>query len=61
MANHLALLAFATLTVLPGRAFALEDSYLPADKIPYAVEATDQPQRLGALWGERARGRPARC
>ncbi|TIW60592.1 MAG: DUF4437 domain-containing protein [Mesorhizobium sp.] len=56
MVNHPALLALAALTVFPGRAFALEDSYLPASKIPYAVEAPDQPQRLGPLWGERAKG-----
>lgn len=56
MANHFAQLALAALAVLPGRAFALEDSYLPADKIPYVVEAPDQPQRLGPLWGSRAKG-----
>ncbi|MDX8522956.1 DUF4437 domain-containing protein [Mesorhizobium sp. MSK_1335] len=56
MPNHLATLALAAAVILPGRAFALEDSYLPADKIPYAVEAPGQPQRLGPLWGERAKG-----
>ena len=56
MASHLAPLALATLVILPGQAFALEDSYLPADKIPYVAEAPDQPQRLGPLWGERAKG-----
>ncbi|WP_434724072.1 DUF4437 domain-containing protein [Mesorhizobium sp. RIZ17] len=56
MPNHLAPFALAALAVLPSPALALEDSYLPADKIPYAVEAPGQPQRLGALWGERAKG-----
>ena len=54
MPNHLASLALAALAILPSPAFALEDSYLPAD--PYAVEAPGQPQRLGPLWGERAKG-----
>lgn len=56
MANHFVLLALGVLSVIPGRAFALEDSYLPAGKIPYVAEALDQPQRLGPLWGERAKG-----
>ena len=56
MPNHLASLALAALAILPGPAFALEDSYLPADKIPCAVEAPGQPQRLGPLWGSRAKG-----
>jgi len=29
---------------------------VPAQKIPWAVEAPGQPQRLGALWGERSKG-----
>ncbi|MBZ9673067.1 DUF4437 domain-containing protein [Mesorhizobium sp. ES1-3] len=56
MANHFAPLALAALSVVPGRAFVLEDSYLPAGKIPYVAEAPDQPQRLGPLWGERSKG-----
>lgn len=56
MPNHLASLALAALAILPSPVFALEDSYLPADKIPYAVEAPGQPQRLGPLWGERTKG-----
>jgi hypothetical protein len=56
MANRFSLFALAALSLIPGRAFALEDSYLPAGKIPYVAEAPDQPQRLGALWGERAEG-----
>jgi hypothetical protein len=55
-AETLAAFALAALSFLPQRAFALEDSYLPVDKIPYVAEAPDQPQRLGALWGERAKG-----
>lgn len=56
MAKRSALLALAALSVIPGRAFALEDSYLPAEKIPYVAEVPDQPHRLGPLWGERAKG-----
>jgi hypothetical protein len=56
MAGRFALLALAFLSAVPGKAFALEDSYLPAGKIPYLAEAPGQPQRLGALWGERATG-----
>jgi hypothetical protein len=56
MPNHLEVLALATMLVVSGRAFALEDSYLPTGNIPYATEAPDQPQRLGPLWGERAKG-----
>jgi hypothetical protein len=56
MPNHLKVLALATMLVVSGRAFALEDSYLPTGNIPYATEAPDQPQRLGPLWGERAKG-----
>ncbi|TIO20329.1 MAG: DUF4437 domain-containing protein, partial [Mesorhizobium sp.] len=56
MANQLAALALAALTISPGQAFGLEDSYLTADKIPYVVEAPDQPQRLGPLWGSRTEG-----
>ncbi|TPL46983.1 MULTISPECIES: DUF4437 domain-containing protein [unclassified Mesorhizobium] len=56
MPNHLKILTLAAMLTIPGRAFALEDSYLPASKIPYVSEAPDQPQRLGPLWGERAKG-----
>lgn len=56
MRNHLKFLALAAMLSVSGQAFALEDSYLPADKIPYVAEAPDQPQRLGPLWGERAKG-----
>lgn len=56
MASRSVLFALATLSFIAGRAFALEDSYLPAGKIPYVAEAPDQPQRLGPLWGERAKG-----
>jgi uncharacterized protein DUF4437 len=56
MASRSVLFALATLSFSPGQAFALEDSYLPANKIPYVAEAPDQPQRLGPLWGERAKG-----
>jgi hypothetical protein len=56
MVSHSVLLALATLSFVTGQAFALEDSYLPAGNIPYVAEAPDQPQRLGALWGERSKG-----
>jgi DNA-binding GntR family transcriptional regulator len=56
MPDHLKVLTLATMLVVSGQAFALEDSYLPANKIPYVAEAPDQPQRLGPLWGERAKG-----
>ena len=56
MPNHLKVVTLAAMLVVSGRAFALEDSYLPTDKIPYVAEAPDQPQRLGALWGDRAKG-----
>ena len=49
MPNHLKVLALAAMLVASGHAFALEDSYVPTDKIPYVAEAPDQPQRLGAL------------
>jgi len=32
------------------------DAMVAADHIPWAVEAPGQPQRLGALWGNRAVG-----
>jgi uncharacterized protein DUF4437 len=56
MANHSLLFALAALSFVPRQAFAFEDSYLPAGKIPYVAEAPDQQQRLGALWGERSKG-----
>ncbi|WP_404925433.1 DUF4437 domain-containing protein [Mesorhizobium sp. ORM16] len=56
MPSHLKILTLAAMLTVPGRASALEDSYLPANKIPYVSEAPDQPQRLGPLWGERAKG-----
>ena len=61
MANRFTPFALAALSVIPGPAFALEDSYMPASKIPYVAEAPDQPQRLGALWGERAKGPAGLC
>jgi quercetin dioxygenase-like cupin family protein len=39
-------------TGLPAHAF--ENVFLPAEEIPYALEAPDQPQQLGPLWGDRA-------
>lgn len=36
--------------------FAAQDRLVPAEAIPYALEAPDQPQQLGKLWGERATG-----
>jgi quercetin dioxygenase-like cupin family protein len=32
------------------------EALLPAESIPWAVEAPGQPQRLGKLWGERSTG-----
>ena len=46
----------AVLIAMPARVHAFENEYIPADKVPYAVEAPDQPQRLGFLWGDRAQG-----
>ena len=37
-------------------ACAAQDSLIPAEAIPYALEVLDQPQQLGKLWGERATG-----
>ena len=56
MSTHLKVIAFTVMLAVPGRALALEDSYLPADKVPYVAEVPDQPHRLGPLWGERAKG-----
>jgi hypothetical protein len=56
MLNHVKILALVAMLAVSGQAFALEDSYLPADKIPYVAEVPDQPHRLGPLWGERAKG-----
>jgi hypothetical protein len=33
-----------------------EDVMIPAQRIPWAIEAPGQPQRLGALWGKRSIG-----
>jgi hypothetical protein len=35
---------------------AAGDVMIPAQKIPWAIEAPGQPQRLGKLWGDRATG-----
>jgi hypothetical protein len=32
------------------------DTMVPAQRIPWAIEAPGQPQRLGALWGVRSTG-----
>lgn len=32
------------------------DTMIPKERIPWAVEAPGQPQRLGALWGHRSTG-----
>lgn len=39
-----------------GAALAQEDVILPFADIAFAAEAPDQPQTLGALWGDRAEG-----
>lgn len=61
MPNHPKLIALAVMLAVPGRAFALEDSYLPADKIPYVAEVPDQPHRLGHCGASGPRVRQARC
>jgi hypothetical protein len=32
------------------------DHMVPIERVPWAVEARGQPQRLGSLWGERSKG-----
>lgn len=46
------------MSVLIGTAVATESeqTLVPAERIPWAVEAPGQPQRLGSLWGERSTG-----
>jgi hypothetical protein len=48
----------ATLAILSSLASAktASDTMVPAQKIPWVVEAPGQPQRLGKLWGDRAIG-----
>jgi quercetin dioxygenase-like cupin family protein len=45
----------ALLGVFPSAAWSA-DRMVPAEHIPWAVEAPGQPQRLGPLWGVRATG-----
>jgi quercetin dioxygenase-like cupin family protein len=54
--GKLCLTAFAAILVTPSSVLAFENTYMPAEKIPYAVETPGQPQRLGPLWGIRAKG-----
>ena len=56
MPGKLRLAAFAAIGLAPLQGLAFENTYLPAEDIPYALEAPDQPQRLGPLWGVRAEG-----
>jgi quercetin dioxygenase-like cupin family protein len=37
-------------------AVAIENTYLPVERIPFAFEAPGQPQQLGPLWGVRSTG-----
>jgi hypothetical protein len=48
----------AALAILGASASAkpIATAMVPAEKIPWAVEAPGQPQRLGALWGHRSTG-----
>jgi hypothetical protein len=50
--------AAAALAALSASASArpMEQAMVPAENIPWVVEAPGQPQRLGALWGRRATG-----
>lgn len=56
MALKLRFAAFAAVILPPFSAFAFENTYLPVEKAPYALEAPDQPQQLASLWGRRATG-----
>ena len=44
------------LAMLGASAASAADQTLPANQIPWAVEAPGQPQRLGRLWGDRSTG-----
>jgi hypothetical protein len=57
--RYLAVVASAAFTASP--AFALENTYVPDKANPYALEAPDQPQQLGSLWGGGRQARQARC
>lgn len=46
----------AALAALGTSAAPQTDTMIPKEKIPWAVEAHGQPQRLGALWGHRSTG-----
>jgi quercetin dioxygenase-like cupin family protein len=56
VSTKLRLAAFAATMTAPFAALAFENTYVPAEKIPYAIEAPGQPQQLGPLWGKRAEG-----
>ncbi|PAP96791.1 MULTISPECIES: DUF4437 domain-containing protein [Mesorhizobium] len=45
--------AVAAVIILPSQTYALENTYLPVEKVPYYEEMPDQPHRLGPLWGKR--------
>jgi hypothetical protein len=55
IASHFGAAALAVLGTSVS-AKAPSDVMIPVEKIPWAVEAPGQPQRLGALWGHRATG-----
>lgn len=50
------LAALASAIVFASPAAAIENVYVPDKAVPYALEAPDQPQQLGSLWGRRAEG-----
>lgn len=50
------ILCSSALLAAVSSAWAGEDVIIAADKVPYVVEAPDQPQRLGRFWGDRATG-----
>jgi hypothetical protein len=52
--KHLAPLL--VLSVTATAALAPDDVILPFAQVPFVKEAPDQPQTLGALWGDRAQG-----
>ena len=56
MISRLFLSAIATTIMMATPVFALEDSSISDKKLPFALEAPDQPQQLAPLWGVRATG-----
>lgn len=49
-------LSTTALLVLVSSALAEDNTIIPADRVPFALEAPGQPQQLGPLWGVRSAG-----